>query len=82
MARNEAQLMYRRNNNTTTRGGKIDTEFSLILYINIQTFKNGIFYRNKDIRLKITDRYYTYIGRTFNIILTNCLRVLSGAFNN
>ena len=42
---NEAQSMRRRDSNTTTRGGKIDAEFSLILYIKIQIFKNGIFYR-------------------------------------
>ena len=49
MTKNEAQLMRRRGNNITTRGGKIDTEFLLILHINIQIFKNGIFYRDKNI---------------------------------
>ena len=42
--KNEAQSMRRRDNNTIMRGGKIDTEFSPILHINIQIFKHGIFY--------------------------------------
>ena len=46
---NEAQLMRRRDGDAITRDGKINAEFSLILYINIQTFKNGIFYRNENI---------------------------------
>ena len=80
--KNEAQSMRRRDNNAMTRGGKINTEFSPILYTNIQIFKNDIFYRNKNIRLKTAGRYYTYIGRIFNIILTNYLRVLGGVFDN
>ena len=79
---NEAQSMRRRGGGATTRGGEIDAEFSLILRANIQTFKNGIFYRNKDIRLKTAGRYYTYIGRIFSIILTDCLRVSGGVFDN
>ena len=74
--------MRRRDNNTITRGGKINTEFLLILRANIQIFKNNIFYRNKNIRLKIAGGYYTHIGRTFSIILTDCLRVSGGAFDN
>ena len=73
--------MRRRDGDAMTRDGKIDAEFSSILHINIQTFKNGIFYRNKNTRLETADRYYTYIGRIFNIILTNYLRVLSGVFD-
>ena len=81
MARNEAQSMRRRDNNVVTRGDKIDTEFSPILYINIQIFKDGIFYRNKNIRLETANRYYIYIGRIFSIILTGCLRVSGGVFD-
>ena len=74
--------MRRRGNNATTRGGKIDTKFSLILRANIQTFKNGIFYRNKNIRLETADRYYAHIRRIFNIILTDYLRVSGVIFDN
>ena len=82
MARNEAQSMRRRDNNTITRGGKIKTEFLSILRANIQIFKNGIFYRNKNIRLETAGRYYAHIGRIFNIISTGCLRVLGGVFDD
>ena len=80
--KNEAQSMRRRDNNTTTRGGKINIKFSSILRANIQIFKDGIFYRNKNIRLETADRYYAYIGRTFSIILTDCLRVSDGIFDD
>ena len=81
MIRNKAQLMRRRGSNAITCGGEIDTEFLLILHINIQTFKNDIFYRNKNIRLEIINKYYIYIGRIFSIILTGCLRVSGGVFD-
>ena len=80
--KNEAQLIRRRDNNTITRGGKINIKFSPILRANIQIFKNGIFYRNKDIWLKTAGGYYAYIGRTSSIILTGCLRVSGVAFDN
>ena len=73
--------MRRRDDNIITRGGEIDAEFSQILRANIQTFKDGIFYRNENIRLETADGYYAYIGRIFSIILTGCLRVLGGVFN-
>ena len=62
MIRNEALSIRRRDNNVTIHDGKIDIKFSSILHINIQIFKNGIFYRNKNIRLKTADGYYAYIG--------------------
>ena len=68
MTKNDAQSMRKRNNSATTRGGKIDINFLLISHINIQTFKDGIFYRNKNIRLKTVNEYYKYIRRIFNII--------------
>ena len=82
MIKNEAQLMRRRDNNMITRGGKIDIIYLLMLRINIQIFKNGIFYRNENIRLEITGRYYTHIRRIFSTISTGCLRVSGDVFDN
>ena len=74
--------MRRRDSGAITRGGKINTEFLPILHTNIQIFKNDIFYRDKNIRLKTADRYYAHIGRIFSTILTDYLRVLSGIFDD
>jgi hypothetical protein len=82
MARNEARSMRRRGGGATTRGGEVDAEFSPTLHTNIQTFKDGIFYRDKDIRLEVAGGYYAHIGRTSSIILTDCLRVSGGVFDD
>jgi hypothetical protein len=73
--------MRRCDGGATTRGGKVDAEFSPTLYTNIQIFKDGIFYRDENIRSETAGGYYTHIGRTFSTILTGCLRVLGGIFD-
>jgi Tfp pilus assembly protein FimT len=81
MTRNEAQSMRRRGGGATTRGGEVDAEFSPTPHTNIQTFKDGIFHRDENIRLETAGGNYTHIGRAFSIISTGCLRVSGGVFD-
>ena len=73
--------MRRRGGGATTRGGEVDAEFSPTPHTNIQTFKDGIFHRDEDIRLETAGGNYAHIGRTSSTILTGCLRVPGDVFD-